>query len=282
MPTQPSPVIPMQQEVVVEVPDDPDCVVLQFRGRLSLRSNTRIRESIAKSLGDTGRVLIDLSHLHCPQMSFLSVFPAALAAAGGWPSARLVLFGADATLQSALASVRITETVPLAADFASARALLDRRPSVVRRHRDLPMHPSAAAGGRMLVRDACTAWSLPQDVSETAELVANELVGNAVEHAQTSSRVTVTYTGAVFRVAVRDYCPISIRPRPIEIGARRGRGLHVVATLAQTWCVDRHPDGKTVWANLAVDPPELGGHDRRIATHTDQPLPGDGVRLGDQ
>jgi anti-sigma regulatory factor (Ser/Thr protein kinase)/anti-anti-sigma regulatory factor len=282
MPRQPSPVIPMPQEVVVEVPDDLDCVVLQLRGRLSLRSNARIRESIAKSLGDTGRVLIDLSQLYCTQTSFLTVFPAALAAAGGWPSARLVLFGADAALQSALSSVRIPETVLLAADFAAAHALLDRRPPVVRRHRDLPMHPSAATGGRMLVRDACTAWSLPQDIRESAELVANELISNAVEHAQTSSRVTVTYTGAVFRIAVHDYCPVPIRPRPIEIGARRGRGLQLVATLAQTWCVDRHPDGKTVWANLAVDPPQLGGHDRRIPAQTDQPLPGDGVGLGDQ
>jgi hypothetical protein len=80
-------------------------VVLPLRGRLSLRSTTRIRESIVKSLANNGRVLIDLSPLHCSQASFLTVFPAALAAAGGWPSARLVLFGADADLQSALASV---------------------------------------------------------------------------------------------------------------------------------------------------------------------------------
>jgi anti-sigma regulatory factor (Ser/Thr protein kinase)/anti-anti-sigma regulatory factor len=245
----------MQQEVVVEIPDDLDCVVLQLRGRLSLRSTTRIRESIVKSLANNGRVLIDLSPLHCSHASFLTVFPAALAAAGGWPSARLVLFGADADLQSALASVRIPETVPLATDLTSACALLHRRPPVVRRHRDLPLHPSAAAGGRMLVREACTAWSLPQEASETAELVASELVSNAVEHAHTSSRVTVTYNGAVFRVAVRDYCPLPIRPRPIEIGARRGRGLQLVAMLAQHWCMDRHPDGKTVWANLAVDSP---------------------------
>jgi hypothetical protein len=29
--------------------------------------------------------------------------------------------------------------------------------------------------------------------------------------------------------------------------------LHLVAALAQTWCVDKHPDGKTIWANLRLD-----------------------------
>lgn len=253
MGAQPSPVIPLRYEVVVDGHNDVDCVVLRVRGRLSLASNAPVRESIAKSLIHTGRVLIDLSGLSFTQTSFLTVFPAALAAAGGWPSARLVLFGADPAMRSALVSVRIPETVPLATDLGSARALLEQRPPLVRRHRDLPMDQAAAAAGRMLVRETCRDWLLPQDVCETAELVVNELVSNAVEHAHSSSRLTVTYTGAAFRLSVRDYCPLPIpRPRPIDIAARRGRGLHLVAALAQTWSVDRHPDGKTIWASLPL------------------------------
>jgi anti-sigma regulatory factor (Ser/Thr protein kinase) len=249
--------IPMLHELVIEIRDELDCAVLRLRGRLSLRSSARIRELLVKSLLSAGRVLVDVSSLRCTQNSYLSVFPAALSAAGGWPSARLVLFGADAVLHSALASARIPETVPLAAYLVSARALVENRPPLVRRHRDLPMHSSAAAAGRQLVREACGAWSLPQDICETAELLATELVSNAVEHAHSSSRLTVTYTGTVFRVSVRDYCSTSVpRPRPIDIGASRGRGLHLVAALAQTWRVDPHPDGKTTWANLRVDPPE--------------------------
>src|SRR3954470_20056753 len=109
---QACPVIPLLPEVVVDVSDDLDCVVLRLRGRLSQRGNLRVRECIAQSLVDTGRVLIDLSGLHCSQTSLLTVFPAALAA-GGWPSARLVLFGADTNLRLALAGVHIPETVPL-------------------------------------------------------------------------------------------------------------------------------------------------------------------------
>ena len=256
----------MQHEVAVDVHKELDYVLLRLRGRLSLRGTARVRESIVKAALNGARVLVDVSNLRCAQNHYLSVFPAALAAAGGWPSARLVLFGAGAALRSALtaaripatvplAAARIPATVPLAADFVSARALVEHRPPLVRRHRDLPMHPSAAAAGRQLVRDACADWSLPHDCRETAELVATELVTNAVEHARSSSQLTVAYTGAVLHVSVRDYSASVPRPRPIDIDARRGRGLHLVAALAQNWSVDRHQDGKTIWAGLAVDPP---------------------------
>jgi anti-sigma regulatory factor (Ser/Thr protein kinase) len=159
-------------------------------------------------------------------------------------------------LRLALAGVHIPETVPLAADLASARALLDRRPQRVRRDHDLPFHPSAAGGARMFVVQVCAAWAVPHDIGTAAELVASELVSNAIQHAHTPSRLTLTYTGAVLRVAVRDYCPCPAptRPRPVAIGALRGRGLHLVAALANDWGLDRHPDGKTVWVNLAIDP----------------------------
>jgi len=255
--TKLSPVIAIQPEVVVNGHDHPDCVVLRLRGRLSLRSNARIRHAIAESLAGAGRVLIDLSGLRNVQTSLLRLFPAALAAAGGWPSARLVLFGAGGPVRAALVSARITETVPLAMDVDSARLLLDRRPPQVRRHTDLPGHASAGAIGRMFVRQACAAWSVPPDVSDMALLVSTELASNAVEHAHTPSHLTLTYTGSVFRVAVRDYCtcPTPIRPRLVNFGTRRCHGLHLVAAVAKTWCVNQHQDGKTIWADLAIDPP---------------------------
>lgn len=254
--TELSPVIAIQPEVV-DGPDHPDCVVLRLRGRLSLRSNARIRHCIVESLARAGRIVIDLSGLRDVQTPFLTLFPAALAAAGGWPSARLVLSGGGAPLRAALVSARITETVPLAVDFASARVLLDRRPPQVRRHTDLPEHASAGAIGRMFVRQACAAWSVPPDVSDMALLVSTELTGNVVEHAHTPSHLTLTYTGSVFRVAVRDYCtcPTPIRPRLVDFGTHRGHGLHLVAAVAKTWCVDHNQDGKTIWADLAIDPP---------------------------
>lgn len=251
-----SPVIAIHPEVV-DGPDHPNCVVLRFRGRLSLRSNARIRHAITESLAGTGRVLIDLSGLREVQTPLLTLFPEALAAAGGWPTARLVLFGAGRPVRAALVSARITDTVPLAVNVASARLLLNRRPPHVRRHTDLPAQTSAGAIARTFVRQACTAWSVPPDVSDTALLVSTELASNAVEHAHTASHLTLTYTGSVLRVAVRDYCTcaIPIRPRLVDFATHRGHGLHLVAAVAKAWSVDHHQDGKTIWADLAIDPP---------------------------
>jgi anti-sigma regulatory factor (Ser/Thr protein kinase) len=103
---------------------------------------------------------------------------------------------------------------------------------------------------------------VPQDVTERAELVTTELVANAVQHAQSSSRVTLTCTQSALGVSVRDYRPGSIpRPRPIDVASSCGRGLHLVAFLAQTWGGHQHADGKTMWAHFEYpNQPHDTGH----------------------
>jgi anti-sigma regulatory factor (Ser/Thr protein kinase) len=242
-------------ELLIRVRDELGHVTLTFRGRLTIRNASKVRDVTVKWLLGTGQVAADVSRLRATQTAVVSVFPTALDLAGGWPLARLVLFGADATLRSMLQSTRIADTVPLADDLSAARALLHRQPPRVRRIRDLPMHDAAPAAAREFVRETYAAWSVPQNIGQLAELVANELVTNAVQHAQSSSRVTLTGTKSVLRVSVRDYrlSPMP-RPRPIEVTASSGRGLHLVAAVAHAWGADPHPDGKTVWANLVYPP----------------------------
>lgn len=61
-------------------------------------------------------------------------------------------------------------------------------------------------------------------------------------------------TGSALRVSVRDYSRTIIpRPRPIDVGAFRGRGLHLVAALSQSWGVHQHSEGKTIWINLQLE-----------------------------
>jgi anti-sigma regulatory factor (Ser/Thr protein kinase) len=240
---------------VISFHDHIDYVVFQPRGDLSLRTLSQIRDAVVACLLKTGRALIDLSGLHCGQAELLSVFPTALVRAGGWPAARLVVFGADAGLRLMLDSASIADLVPVANDLPSARALLSQRPVRVEHERHLPPHHSAPATARLSLRQTCTAWSLPEAVVDTAELVVSELVTNAVVHAHSPSLLTLSQTGSTLRIAVRDYrlTPIP-RPRPIDIAAPRGRGLHLVTAVTDTWAVDQHPDGKTVWALLAWTP----------------------------
>jgi anti-sigma regulatory factor (Ser/Thr protein kinase)/anti-anti-sigma regulatory factor len=251
-------------KLVVKVPDDLlaiqvheelDYLMLQLSGQLSLRNVPRVREAAIKSLLSTGRVLVDLSNLRSASAALVTIFPATLATAGGWPLAQLVLFGANPVVRSSLVAARIPETVHMADDLPAARLLLQHRPPQVRRRRDLPMHNSAPLAARMFVRDACAAWSVSAQVCEVAELLATELVSNAVEHARTSSRIAVTLTDAAFRLSVRDYSPTPIpRPRPIDIHSPRGRGLHLVAGLAQSWGGQPHSDSKIMWAVIPIEP----------------------------
>lgn len=251
----------MLDDLMIHVCDEFDHVTLTLRGRLTLRSVARVREATIKWLLSTGQVVIDLSRVRATQTAMVSVFPTALDVAGGWPSARLVLFGADTTLRSMLQSTRVLDTVPLADNLSSARALLHRQPPSVRRHRDLPMHRVSPAVARGFVRETCAAWSVPKDTEELAELVANELVTNAVQHAQTFSRITLTGSQSTLSIAVRDYWPSSLpRPQPIDIAAPSGRGLHLVAAVTHMWGADQHPDGKTIWAKLAYPTGSENGH----------------------
>ena len=79
-------------------------------------------------------------------------FPSTLAVMGGWPWARLVLFGADAGLAASLSELRVTATVPLAADEPEARQLLERRPPTVSRYLDLEKAESSPIRARLYRR----------------------------------------------------------------------------------------------------------------------------------
>jgi hypothetical protein len=103
-------------------------------GELSLRSAGRVRGRLSKALADPGRVLVDASELQLSWKPAIQLFPSVLARVGGWPGARLVLFGAGVELTRTLTALRVGKTVPVAADEATARQLLDQRPPVVARH----------------------------------------------------------------------------------------------------------------------------------------------------
>ena len=115
--------------------------------------------------------------------------------------------------------------------------------------------PHAASLAGTLVADACLAWQLP-GLLYPARRVMSELVLNAVEHARTDVRATVTRRGNGLHLAVSDGDPRlpALRvPAPVRRGApldERGRGLGVVQAAATGWGAVRTPTGKVVWALL--------------------------------
>ncbi|MFI0163732.1 SpoIIE family protein phosphatase [Streptomyces sp. NPDC017082] len=136
-------------------------------------------------------------------------------------------------------------------------------PGQVRGRATLPGSPLAPGSARALVRAALDhAPGVSPRLADDAMAVVSELVTNAVVHAGTEVRVDwLLEDGGAFVIEVRDRHP-SRAPRDASAGegpydtAEYGRGLRLVATLAESWGVTYRAGTKTVWARL---PP--GGSD---------------------
>lgn len=229
-----------------------DHVVLGLRGELTLRTVPTVRQLLDKLLLDRGHVLLDLSGLRVGWAPAVDVFPTCIVHTGGWPAARLVIFGADDETTRALRAADVPASVPLAGGREAARELLGRRPTRVRRCTGLPADPGAARWARAFTELTCQDWDL-RPVSDTAVVVVNELATNAVEHARTESELALGLDRSGLHVAVRDGDPATAGqvPSPDTV-APHGMGLFLVAQLSRSCGVTVHLDGKTVWAVLSV------------------------------
>jgi anti-sigma regulatory factor (Ser/Thr protein kinase) len=103
---------------------------------------------------------------------------------------------------------------------------------------------------RRRVRGLLEGWEVGADSVDDMVLVVEELVANVLDHAHTRFHLELGLSGTVLYVAVRDGSDRSPQLRPVDPYAARGRGLQMVASLAQRWGCERHTDGKTVWAEL--------------------------------
>ena len=246
--------------LAIEIVRENEPCVVAPRGELSFRTVDSAAKTLTKLLLNHGRVMVDLSRLRVGWTPALQVFPTALASAGGWPSARLVLFGANQQITTSLHGVQVPTTVPLAQGTRDARAQLDKRPSRVTRSYELANDVGSPRRARALVRDACSDWDLGA-ITEEATLVASVLVTNAVQHAGTSCRLRIAVDHRGLHLAVRDFRPGPVPPlRPLgEVGTSGNNSLHVVAVMSRRWGVTPHTDGKSVWAVLPVNAPGRAG-----------------------
>jgi hypothetical protein len=238
---------PVDDGVTCAVREDDGVVTVGAAGGLSLASSLGLSATLRKHLLDRGRVLVDIAALRVEWPPSVSVFSTVLAAAGGWPVARMVLFGASPETGALLRSTGSTLAVPLAADRAQALELQGVRPGRVRRTVPLPASPVAAAYGRSLVRQACADWGVA-DPGQRVEVVANELISNAVQHCAGESVLVLSHDRRGLTVAVRDGS--AQLPTAADPGEAQDvhLGLRVVQGLSDSWGVLRLRHGKTVWA----------------------------------
>lgn len=225
------------------------------RGFLTSHAATELRRVLVEQLHDHGRVVVDLDGFQLgPQKSWVEIFPAALAACGGWPAAKVALCRPDEEMAQALATQQVPVFVPVYHLLLEAEAAIDRRPDVVRMRTRLPCDLRAPATARQLVRDMCPLWQVDDELQDTAQVVVSELVGITVGQAGTGAGLTLERGSRGLRVAIQDASPTRL-PRPEKgstdsLHREAGLGLEMLGNLTTAWGVDVAPDGKTAWAEM--------------------------------
>ncbi|MFG3225753.1 ATP-binding protein [Kitasatospora sp. NPDC048194] len=130
--------------------------------------------------------------------------------------------------------------------------------------------PKGAAICRRIARRQLTAWGLNSTHTESfhsALLVVAELAANAITHGRVPGRgfelhlalTTTARRGTTLRIAISDPRGdrIPLLPTTLTPNAQSGRGLTLIHALCDRWgTLPRHPNAKTVWAELDLTAPD--------------------------
>jgi two-component sensor histidine kinase len=117
-------------------------------------------------------------------------------------------------------------------------------------HLHLEPVPRVVHTAREFVREHLPPVS--ENLLDTVLLLTSELVTNAVIHARTAIEVGITLSDRSVLITVHD--EDLGKPSQSYAGRDGGRGLGLVAALAEATDTERHPgEGKTVWFRVARD-----------------------------
>lgn len=124
-----------------------------------------------------------------------------------------------------------------------------------------PTTPSAAEA-RAFAAEACRTWGVPSGTASDVQLIASELVTNAILHARTEVELSVVLRRDVLRVEVHDDDPVLPR-LPVANAvtadasaiAEHGRGLLLATRLASQMGAEPAGAGKTLWAEVMLGRP---------------------------
>jgi PAS domain S-box-containing protein len=120
---------------------------------------------------------------------------------------------------------------------------------------DLPADPAIVADARARTARQLAAWGL-EDITFTTELLVSELVTNAIKHAQSPIRLRIILDG-VLSCEVFDGSNTAPHLRRADRYDEDGRGLMLVAQLAERWGTRHTSTGKIIWAQQPLPGPAV-------------------------
>jgi serine phosphatase RsbU (regulator of sigma subunit)/anti-sigma regulatory factor (Ser/Thr protein kinase) len=116
---------------------------------------------------------------------------------------------------------------------------------------ELPADPAIVAQARKTAVDQLTSWGL-EEASFVTELVVSELVTNAIRYGLPPIRLRLIHGTDCLICEVSDASSTAPHLRRARVFDEGGRGLMLVAQLAQRWGTRHTPHGKTIWTEQTL------------------------------
>ena len=113
---------------------------------------------------------------------------------------------------------------------------------------DVPPEVDGVGTARRLTAQTLGDWAIPAATIDDVVLLASELVTNAIVHGRPPIELRLRRTAAEVLLEVLDganLLPRRLRPTPED---EHGRGLQIVAVLADRWGARVTESGKAMWA----------------------------------
>ncbi|MFF3564764.1 SpoIIE family protein phosphatase [Streptomyces sp. NPDC002574] len=115
---------------------------------------------------------------------------------------------------------------------------------------EVPPDLAEVAHVRDLASRRLASWGL-EDMAFTTEVVISELVTNAIRYGVGPVQLRLIRQDTLI-LEVSDGSNTAPHLRRARVFDEGGRGLFIVAHLAERWGTRQRPDGKTIWAELAL------------------------------
>ncbi|MCX4903147.1 SpoIIE family protein phosphatase [Streptomyces sp. NBC_00878] len=116
---------------------------------------------------------------------------------------------------------------------------------------DIPADPALVGPIRKQAVQQLDTWEL-SEAAFTTELVVSELVTNAIRYGERPIRLRLIHDDTTLIFEVSDSSHTAPHLRRAKTFDEGGRGLLLVAQLTQRWGSRHTPEGKTIWAELAL------------------------------
>ncbi|AVH60923.1 PAS domain S-box protein [Streptomyces dengpaensis] len=111
----------------------------------------------------------------------------------------------------------------------------------------LPADPEAAPIARAAARRQLSVWGVDEETAFTNELIVSELVGNAVRYGAPPLQLRLIFD-RMLTSEVSDGATSAPQVKHARTIDETGRGLFIIASLADQWGTRYWERGKTVWA----------------------------------